>query len=169
MEMSGFTIFIIIVVLLSAILGWRSGFLRQVGRVAGIILGIIACRMYGAQAAAWLINAKATESDKMMYTVLAYVLLFIIVYVLATIIAHLMKSLLNAVHIGVLNRIAGAVFKVCEWLLLISLFLNLWTAISPITSLEDNPVYQRVLWFGPYLLGTDAVVKVSNAIFHASL
>lgn len=152
MEMSGFAIFIIIVVLLSAVLGWRAGFLRQAGRVAGIILGIIACRIYGSQAAAMLINA--TDGDKMMYTVLAYVLLFIAVYLLATIIAYLMKSLLNAVHIGVLNSVAGAVFKVCEWLLLISLFLNLWTAIWPITSLEGDTVYQRVLWFGPYLLGT---------------
>ena len=164
--MSSFTIFIIIVVVVSAALGWRAGLLRQIGRVAGIILGIIACRMYGSQVAAYFISDEATKGDVMMYTVLAYVLLFIAVYLAASIIAYLMKSLLEAVHIGILNRVAGAVFKICEWLLLISLFLNLWTAISPITSLEGNPVYDRVLWFGPYLLGTDAVVKVGHAILH---
>lgn len=164
--MSSFTIFILIVVLVSAALGWRAGLLRQIGRVAGIILGVIACRMYGAQAAAYFISEEATKGDIMMYTVLAYVLLFVVVYMIASIIAYLMKSLLEAVHIGILNRMAGAVFKICEWLLLISLFLNLWTVVSPITSLEDNPVYNRVLWFGPYLLGSDAVAKVGQAILH---
>lgn len=165
--MSGFAIFIIILVVVSGVLGWRSGLLRQVGRLAGIILGIAACRIYGSAIVDYFCGKGASVSDTVLYTVLCYVLLFIAVYVAATLLAHLMRRMLDSVHIGVLNRLAGAVFNIMEWMLLLSLFLNLWVSLVPATSLAADPLFDRVLWFGPFLLGTDTAAAVGKAVSSA--
>lgn len=162
--MSGFAIFIIILVVVSGVLGWRSGLLHQVGRLAGIILGIAACRIYGPSVVACFCDGAAGTADIVLRTVLVYVLLFILVYVAATVLARIVLSLLGAVHIGFLNRLAGAVFNVMEWLLLLSLMLNLWVTLMPSASLVTDPVFARVLWFGPFLLGSDAAAAVGKAV-----
>lgn len=162
--MSAFTIFIIIIVIVSAVLGWRSGLIRQVGRLAGIIAGIAVCRIYGSAVVDYFCGADASVPDRIMYTVLCYVVLFILVYLAAALLANMMRGLLRAVHIGFINRLAGAVFNVMEWLLILSLLLNLWVSIAPPSSLLGDPVFDRVLWFGPYLLGTDAVAAVGKAV-----
>lgn len=162
--MSGFTIFIIVFVLVSGVLGWRSGLLRQVGRLAGIILGIAACRIYGPALVDYFCGTGASVSDTVLYTVLCYVLLFVVVYLLATLLAHLMRKMLDSVHIGILNRLAGAVFNIVEWLLLLSLALNLWVSLVPSTALASDPLFDRVLWFGPFLLGSGAAGAFGKAV-----
>lgn len=165
--MSGFTIFVIILVVVSGFLGWRSGLLRQVGRLVGIIAGIAVCRIYGPTLVDYFCGTGASVSDTVLYTVLSYVLLFIVVYLVALLLARLMRGMLEAVHIGVINRVAGAVFNIMEWMLLLSLFLNLWVSIVPSTSLVADPVFDRVLWFGPFLLGSNAAATVGNAVSSA--
>lgn len=162
--MSGFAIFIIIFVLVSGVLGWRSGLLRQLGRVAGIILGIAACRIYGPSLVDHFCGSGASVADTVLYTVLCYVLLFIVVYIVATLLAHLVRKILDSVHIGVLNCLAGAVFNILEWLLLLSLVLNLWVSLVPSTALASDPLFDRVLWFGPFLLGSDAAGAFGKAV-----
>lgn len=162
--MSGFAIFIIILAVVSGVLGWRSGLLRQVGRLAGIILGIAACRIYGPTIVDYFCGTGASVSDTVLFTVLCYVLLFIVVYIVATLLAHLMRKMLDSVHIGVLNRLAGAVFNIMEWMLMLSLLLNLWVSLVPSTSLASDPLFDRVLWFGPFLLGSNAAGAVGKAV-----
>lgn len=165
--MSGFAIFVIILVVVSGFLGWRSGLLKQVGRLVGIIAGIAACRIYGPTLVNYFCGTGATVSDTVLYTVLCYVLLFIVVYLVALLLAHLLRGALNAVHIGVLNRVAGAVFNIMEWMLLLSLFLNLWVSLVPTTSLASDPLFDRVLWFGPFLLGSDLSAAVGKVVSSA--
>ena len=47
--MPALDIAILIVFAVSAVMGFRRGLIAQVGSVAAIIIGIIACRMFGAQ------------------------------------------------------------------------------------------------------------------------
>lgn len=165
--MSAFTIFIIILVVVSGFLGWRSGLLRQVGRLVGIIAGIAACRFYGATLVDYFCGEGASVSDTVLCTVLCYVLLFVVVYLAALLLARLLRGMLEAVHIGVLNRLAGAVFNIMEWMLLLSLFLNLWVSLVPSTSLAADPMFDRVLWFGPFLLGTNFSATVGHVVSSA--
>ena len=47
-------ILIIAVFIASAVMGYRKGLIGQIGSVAAIIIGILACRMFGPQAAAMI-------------------------------------------------------------------------------------------------------------------
>lgn len=42
-------IVIIVIFAVSAIMGYRKGLIGQIGSVAAIIIGILACRMFGPQ------------------------------------------------------------------------------------------------------------------------
>lgn len=165
--MSGFAIFVIILVVVSGFLGWRSGLLKQIGRLVGIIAGIAVCRFYGPALVNYFCGTGASVSDTVLYTVLCYVLLFILVYVVAILMARMLRGMLEAVHIGVLNHVAGALFNIMEWMLMLSLLLNLWVSLVPTTTLVSDPVFDRVLWFGPFLLGSNLSAAVGKVVSSA--
>lgn len=162
--MSSFDIFVLILVIVAAFIGWRQGLLHQVGRLAGIILGIAACRIFGARVAEAVVAAESSDGDRIMYTILAYIGLFVVVYFFVTLVARMFKAVLDAIKIGVLNNLAGAVFNVAEWVFMFSLLLNLVTRISPIESLVGDPFYDGALLFAPYLLDTEAMAKIGSAV-----
>ncbi len=165
--MDSFSLFIIIVVVVSAAFGWYKGFLRQAAQVIGLLLGIAACRIFGSQLATALCGEEPSGTDTVLYYVMAYVVLFIVVYVLVWICSRAIKGVLNTLKVGVLNRIGGAIFCVCKWMLLVSLFLNIWVAVDPDTSLRDSKAYSYTLDFGPWLLGTKTASQVGHAFSKA--
>ena len=162
--MDSFSIFIIIVIVVSAGFGWYKGFLKQAAQVAGLILGIAACRIFGTRLATALCGEEPSGADTALYYVMAYVVLFLVVYVLVSLCSRLLKGVLNTLKVGILNRIGGALFNICKWMLLVSLLLNLWVAVSPSTSLKDSKAFSYSIGFGPWLLGTQTAAQVSHAL-----
>ena len=76
------------------------------------------------------------------------------------------EKILKAINLGVINRIAGAVFAVVQGLLILSLLLNLWIAIFPDTELlkeSSGAVEQRLINLAPDLLGSDTAQEFLNA------
>lgn len=161
--MDSFSIFIIILVAVAAGFGWYKGFLKQAAQVAGLILGIAACRIFGSRLATALCGGEPSGADTVLYYVMAYVVLFLVVYVLVSLCSRLLKGVLNTLKVGVLNRIGGAIFNVCKWMLLVSLLLNMWVAVSPSTQLKDSKTFSYTLGFGPWLLGTQTAAQIGHA------
>ncbi|MDE6287080.1 MAG: CvpA family protein [Muribaculaceae bacterium] len=138
--MSAFDIFVIIVALAGAVLGFRKGLIAQAGQIIALMGGIMVCRIFGPQAVAMLspeIPAPAAD------TAIAYALLFIAAYFIILLVARLVRGVISAVHLGVLDRLAGAVFKACVWLLILSVLLNVWAALIPGSDLTDTRAHPR--------------------------
>ena len=62
----------------STITGWMRGLVRQVGTVAGIILGIIVCRVFGAEIADYFVSRGADHAS--IARACVYAVLFVIVF-----------------------------------------------------------------------------------------
>ena len=95
-----------------------------------------------------LLQSKGSEAKKKMIAskgadaatqpgyvdkVMANIILFIIGYLSVRIVAHFFKTVVRSLSLGVLDRIAGALFSCFEWMLALSILLNLWLLVKPST------------------------------------
>lgn len=153
--MNAFNLLVIIVVGVAAVLGFRKGIIAQAGQIAALVAGVVACRMFGTEAAHW-IGAAGDKAPSTGDTVLGYAAVFLVFYFGVLLIAHLVRGVVHGVHLGILDRGAGAMFKVCLWTLLLSVALNIWAVVTPDSDLTDtkaHPGRAYVLKIAPEVCG----------------
>lgn len=154
--MSTFEIFLAVFSLIAIIWGAITGIISQLGSIAGIICGVLACRIFGPQASAWLGSLAESGSSRTLLMVIAYVAVFIAAYTVAWGIFRLLKIAAKKMQIGVLDRICGAAFKLFLFIFCLSLALNLWGALAP-DMMPKGVWAQRVEKTAPRILGSKAV------------
>ena len=161
-------IIILAVALGSAFMGWRKGIVLQLGGLAAIVAGIIACRFGGDWLAAFLENgnsvaaadpANTTPDKGYFYTVLSRIILFIAGYALVKMVARFLRGVTHALQIGFLDRVAGALFCLFEWMVVLSLALNLWVIVKPTadvckhSTIFNGHAVEAVMGLAPKVLG----------------
>ncbi len=150
--MTPFNMFLVLVAIVAAALGFRKGLIKQLGAIAGIIAGIIACRMFGPTVTDWC-RAVATEgTSDILLTMIAYVGVFLLAYLIVSMSATLMQTAAKVVHIALLDRIGGAVFKMVLWLFILSLGVNAWCAFFP-EHLPEGKIANFVTSLAPMVIG----------------
>lgn len=169
--MSVVDIIMAVVIVVAIVYGYYKGLLSQMGALAGILAGVICCRLFGDVAADYfnnLIGEASSSNSSVIFlnNIVAYVVVFLLAYLSIRLVASLLTKILKAINLGVINRIAGAVFAVVQGLLILSLLLNLWIAIFPDTELlkeSSGAVEQRLINLAPDLLGSDTAQEFLNA------
>ena len=74
-------------------------------------------------------------------------------------VAHFCKQLTHALALGGLDRLGGAVFSLFQWMLVLSILLNLWQMVKPSTNflamstLGNGHAIEAVMGLAPGLLG----------------
>lgn len=149
--MTPFTIFLLLLVVLAGVLGFMRGFVRQIGSIAGIVAGIVACRLYGPDAVRWLAHAASAESGAVV-NACAYAGLFILAYLACILAATLLRRLVGGLHLGLVDRLAGAALKILVWAMLLSVVLNVWVALMP-DSRPSGPWARRIERLAPTVAG----------------
>lgn len=162
--MSAIDILIIIVFIGAVIYGYWKGVIVQIGSLAGILLGILACRLFGP----WLTEVfggatGGSDSIDMGYinSVIANVILFLLGFISAKLVARLIKTVTTAVKLSLVDKLLGVIFCMFEWFLVLSILLNVWQVLRPgidITSsstLGKGRAAQAVMDIAPAVLGTE--------------
>lgn len=170
--MAALDILILLIFIVSVVYGLRRGVITQLGSVGGVIVGIIACRLFSGSVTRLFAGSNPDANDLYVSGVFASVLLFIVGFIAARLVAGLIKTVTHSLHLTVIDRIAGALFSLFEWFLIFSLLLNIWQAFRPdidITSnsrLADGRAARAVVDFAPKVLGSetfkDFVTAVAN-------
>ncbi len=157
-------IVILLVTVVSLAYGFWRGFVVQIGAIAGVIVGVAACRIFGADVALWLGGVLPVLSDDastaaFINKTIAYIILFIVCYCLTRLLASLIKSISSVLLMGIFDRVLGALFSMFQWMLALSLVLNLVKLISPESSLitgstlANGHAINAILDLGPAVLG----------------
>ncbi|MBD5183197.1 MAG: CvpA family protein [Bacteroidales bacterium] len=151
--MSIFDIILLVILLAAAVMGCIKGFCAQIGSIAGVVIGIIMCRIFGDNVKVLLFGPQSG----MGYTIAAYAILFVVVYLLCFIVARLFSSTLSALHLGIINRVAGGVFSVLVWAIILSIVINIYLVIEPgdkgFFLNKNKPWRPTVTMLAPNLLG----------------
>ena len=162
--MSLIDIIILIVTIASLGYGFWRGFVVQIGAIAGVLIGVAACRLFGSDVATWIGGILPVLSDDastaaFINKTIAYILLFIVCYCATRLIASLIKSISSVLLMGIFDRALGALFSLFQYMLALSLFLNLVKLISPESSLitgstlANGHAINAILDLGPAVLG----------------
>lgn len=170
--MTAIDILILLIFIVSIIYGLRRGVFSQIGSVGGVIVGIIACRLFAGAVTDLFTGDNPDPNDIYVSGVFANVIIFIVAFIAARLLARLVKSVSDSLHLSIFDRIAGALFSLFEWFLILSLLLNIWQAFRPdidITSgsrIADGRAAKAVVDFAPKILGSetfkDFVTAVAN-------
>lgn len=163
---SMFPLIIIVVLILAAWRGWYRGLLHQLASLMGLAFGIVFSRIFCADVSAWLVEHCPHLGEGIFpeytYSMISVALVFGAVYLLFSLLATVLNSALSILHLGALNSIAGAVFSILKWVLMISVALNLWLSINPDSKLADycddgdGNIVELVMAVAPALTGTES-------------
>lgn len=141
--MSVTDIVILAICALAAAWGCWRGFIRQLGSFVAILLGIVACQLFGPKVAASL-GWQLWITD---------VVLFLIVYIAVILLSRLIHSASKALLLGPVNRAAGALLGIVKALILASIVLNVWLAFEPKSDIRRGVVTPTVCRIAPKLFG----------------
>lgn len=169
--MSIIDIVILIVFIAAAAYGWWRGMIVQIGSLAGVLLGILLCRLFGNAFCDFLsgLFSDGKPSDDTVYIsgVIANVILFIIGFICAKLVAHLIKTVTHAVKLSLIDKLCGVVFAIFEWFLVLSILMNIWQICRPgshilsDSSLGGGRAAHAIMNLAPNVLGNET----AHAIF----
>ena len=118
------TIDIIIAALLviGLILGLRDGLVKQIASLAGLIFGLLLGRMCYLPVGKWL--ATTLNFSAGVARITAFILILIVVPLAFSLIGLLVTKLLQAVKLGWINRLLGALVGVLKFALLAGVIIT---------------------------------------------
>jgi membrane protein required for colicin V production len=117
--MSYFDIIVGILLILAALKGLKNGLVKELAGLAALLLGIIFAVQFSDRTSEFLSGFFHTQ----YMGVIAFLLTFVLVVVIVHLIAHVLHRLINAVALGVFDRILGLVFGVVKAGFIISIVL----------------------------------------------
>jgi membrane protein required for colicin V production len=146
-------IILLILLLLAAFNGLRKGFVEELSGLVALILGIWAA-MHFSGIFARLLSENFDIQGKYL-PAFAFAGTFIVVIILVNIIGGMVNSLVKAVQLGLLNRLAGFVFGVIKGALTLSVFLVIFNKLDqdvhliPKEAKAGSRMYEPVKSFAP--------------------
>lgn len=142
--MSVLGIIVIVIAAAGAFFGWRKGLIAQIGKLIGLCMAVMACRMFAQDVARWLVEANTDVGDSadttLIWTFVAYLIIFLAVYIGVTLLGSGIKKVVHAIATPLIDRICGALFRMFLYMIAVSLALNVWLVIFPDSTLRRDPV-----------------------------
>lgn len=168
-EFSVLDAIIVIPVLIAAFKGLQNGLIKEAFGLAGIILALFLAFEYMATVEKWLGNYL--DANQYFMPVLAAALIFIVTLTIANLAAWLLRKLVQAVQLGSIDRVLGAVFGALKLGLLLSvIFLLLAGFNMPGKETRDRSVaYPYVIQLAPATFNTIALVYPGAKKFDETL
>jgi membrane protein required for colicin V production len=143
-EMNGFDIAVLVVVVLSTLLAFARGVVRELIALASWVAALVLALALGGEVASML---PVLETSPAARYILAAGLVFIGVLVAGAAIAHLLTKAVRAVGLGFLDRLLGAVFGIARGVAIVLLFV----LVAGVTTLPRYEWWQNAA-FGPVLV-----------------
>jgi membrane protein required for colicin V production len=134
-----------ILLLIAAIQGFRKGFIIELASLAALVLGIWGGIKFSDYTAAMITKHLGYHSEHL--GTIAFVVTFIVIVILIHLMAKMLDSIVKAVFLGFLNRLAGIVFGLLKTAVILSIVLLLFDEIDenvhilPTRQKEESQLY----------------------------
>jgi membrane protein required for colicin V production len=147
--MNWLDIVILIILAVSTLVGLKTGVVKAVLSVIGVILGVIlAGRYYNA-----LAGSLTFITQPSLAKIAAFAIILIAVMVVATLISWVVKWAISALMLGWVNHLGGAVFGFILGAIFCGAILTMWAKFSGIsTPVRDSALAGMLLNSFPIVL-----------------
>ncbi len=117
-----------ILLLIAAIQGFRNGFIIELASLAALVLGIWGGIKFSDYTAAFITEHTGYHSEHLK--TIAFFVTFILIVILIHIMGKFLDTVVKAVFLGFLNRLAGIIFGVLKAAVILSIFLLLFDSVD---------------------------------------
>ena len=121
--MNWFDLVVIVIILLTLIKGFMSGLVMQIASLVGIILGAIFAGQLAPIIEPHLLSW--TGGAPHIIAPLSFIIAFLLILMALILAGRLIQSLVDALSMSFLNRLAGALFCTAKWIIIFSIAINL--------------------------------------------
>ena len=159
-------IIILVLLALAVFKGIKDGLVRQVGGIAGLILGIFLAGRFSAMLAEWL-HQWLNASENVVKAV-SFAAIIIIVCLCMYLLGRLLEKIIKITTLGWINRLLGVLLSVCTVILLIGALISLieyvnttWFVLIPPERMAEAKSVQIISSI------TDAVFPYLKQLFNS--
>lgn len=144
-----------ILLLIAAIQGFRNGLIIELASLAALIIGIWGGIKFSDFTADFITKQTGYHSEHLK--TIAFVIIFILIVILIHIMGKMLDTIVKAVFLGFLNRLAGIIFGVLKAAVILSILLLLFDSVDenvhllPAKQKEDSKIYTPMKQLVPTL------------------
>ena len=138
-------IILIVSLVIGFAIGYFKGLISQVSLGAGVVLGLLQAVLFYAPLSGRI--ERWTGWDSLVCSIAAFVGIILAVILLFKIVGWLLSALMNAINLGIIDRILGAVFSTVIALLLVVGITNAANSIMPQLELFSRTTQRQSLLY----------------------
>jgi membrane protein required for colicin V production len=139
--------FIVIVLILSVVMGFINGFVKEVASLAAFILGIWGAIRFSGFTAEKLYDFFDLTGQ--FVGIVAFVVTFGLIVVVIHFVGIVVDKIVNAAALGFINRLLGMVFGVIKSVLIMSIFFSVMNAIDARRSFLPGKAIEESRFYNP--------------------
>jgi membrane protein required for colicin V production len=117
-----------ILLIVSAIVGFRKGLVVEVASLAALILGIWGAIHFSGITTGLLIKYFDLKTDYL--NIISFIVTFIVIVILVHIVGSVISNMVDTVGLGILNKLGGLVFGLLRAILFLSVILIVFDKID---------------------------------------
>jgi membrane protein required for colicin V production len=127
--------------------GYTSGFIVQLATFAALVLGILGAVKFTGYLTEAFSGRTSISPENLRLIVFAAT--FIVIVIIVHLIGKLLEKLVEAIALGFVNRLLGALFNIAKFALIISALLVVLNKIDAHTSFLPKPLTQQSKFYKP--------------------
>lgn len=146
-------IVLVLLLVFSAIGGFRNGLIVELASLAALILGIWGAIHFSYVTSDFLIENLNFKSDHL--PVISFIITFVVIVILVHIVANVVDKMVETVMLGFVNKLAGMVFGILKAALILSIILLVFNKIDedvkilPEKAKAESKMYEPIRSFAP--------------------
>jgi len=156
--MSTIDIILTVFLLYFAYKGFTNGLIISLATLAGLVLGFYAASHFSEYTADWLQKDLGLQSSNIR--LIAYVVTFVIVIVLIVLLGKFLTGVVKTAGLGIVNRLAGALFGVGKGLMIASFLFLLFSHLDPKESLLTAQQKNKSVLYKPVSAVAPAIIPL---------
>ncbi|HEY3370917.1 MAG TPA: CvpA family protein [Prolixibacteraceae bacterium] len=144
-----------ILLIIAAIQGFRKGFIVELASLAALVLGIWGGIKFSDVTAEFITKHTGYQSDHL--STIAFLITFVLIIILVHTLGKMLDTVVKAVFLGFLNRLAGVIFGVMKAAVILSILLLLFDDVDenvhilPVKQKEESKLYTPMKQIVPTL------------------
>lgn len=148
-------IILVLLLVFSAIGGFKNGLIVELASLAALILGIWGAIHFSYITSDFFIENLNFNSEHL--PVISFIVTFVVIVILVHIVANTVEKLLETVMLGFVNKLAGLVFGVVKSALILSIILLIFDKIDesvkiiPEKAKAESRMYEPIRSLAPSL------------------
>ena len=143
--------------------GFTKGLIIEVATLLALVLGIYGAIHFSDFTADFIRNRFDYDSQYMAY--IAFVVTFLIIVIALNVLGKLLNSLVEAVALGMINRLLGVVFGLMKGILIISIVVHLVDYVDRKFDFISEEKKEKSILYEPMQLISETLFDLFNTDF----